>query len=280
MPGCCTPVGDWLPTIAVVLTGAAHAAAVARARRVDGRRSVRPGAVAAFTAGLVATGVALAPPFHDAAERTFSAHMVQHVLLIAVAAPLLVLGDPLRTALLGAPDPWRRRLRSVHRPRAGAHWAAWISVAITVQALVMWVWHAPVLYEAALRSDAVHSLEHVSLLATSVWAWWGLIRARRSRRGAGALALFVGAFPGTALGAALLLAPRPWYPTYVHGTIDGALADQQLAAVVMWSVTGIAYVVGAAVLFGTWLADADQRDRQQNGSMRTDRVAVPLGPVR
>src|SRR3954451_13416792 len=127
--GCCAPVADWTPTIAVLLAGVLYGVAVARARRVDGRLSARPGAVAAFAGGLVTTGVALAPPFHEAAEKTFSAHMIQHVLLIAVAAPLLVIGDPVRTMLLGAPDRWRRRLRSVHRARAGEHWVVWISVA-------------------------------------------------------------------------------------------------------------------------------------------------------
>lgn len=248
---------DWLPLAAVVVIGAVYGSGV-RVRRADGRGATRASTAWAFGGGLAATAVALAPPMHHAAERTFAAHMVQHVLLIAVAAPLLVLGDPLRVLRLALPVRWRP---SRHAHRSHGNWLAWVTVALVAQAVVMWAWHAPVLYDAALRSEPVHALEHTSLLGTAVWAWWGLIRTRRSRRGAGALALFVGAFPGTALGAALLLAPHPWYPPYAHGSLDRALADQQLAAVVMWSVTGIAYVVGATVLFATWLADADRRER-------------------
>lgn len=213
---------------------------------------------AAFVTGMAVTAVAVAPPFHQLAERSFTGHMVQHVLLIAVAAPLLVLGRPGTLALATLAPATRRRWRAATRPARQAArldaWGPWAAGATIVQAVVMWSWHAPRLFEAALGNDALHGVEHASLLGSSMLVWWALLRGRRTRRGVAALALFVGAFPGTALGAALLLAPHPWFPSYAHGSLDRALADQQMAGVVMWSITGIAYVVGAAVLFGTWLA--------------------------
>lgn len=185
--------------------------------------------VAAFAAGLGVTGVALVPPFDDAAARSLTAHMVQHVLLIAVAAPLL--GG-------GLPPSGRRR------------WRSWAVATLAVQAIVMWAWHAPGLYEAALRHEPVHALEHLSLLGTATVFWWVL----DVRRPAGSAVAFVfaAALPGSALGAAMTLAASAWYPSYP------ALADQQLAGVVMWAFAGLAYVVMGAVVFGVWLARSER----------------------
>jgi cytochrome c oxidase assembly factor CtaG len=117
----------------------------------------------------------------------------------------------------------------------------------------MWMWHAPVLYQAALGNDAVHGVEHLCFVSVGAMQWWALAGGHRARRGAATLAVFIAAFPATALGAAMLLAPRPWYPDYIRGTAAAALSDQQLAGVVMWAFGGLIYVIGAAILFGTWL---------------------------
>jgi cytochrome c oxidase assembly factor CtaG len=255
-----------LPALALILgTAIVYLAGVRRAWRVAGSgRVVRVWQVVVFVAGLLTAAVALSPAFDHAGASTFAGHMVQHVLLLAVAAPFLAVGAPLPTLLWALPPVtrarglgWWRRLLRVHSSR---RWVAWAVATLLVQAATMWVWHLPALYEAALRSPPLHALEHLSMLATATAFWWAVAGGRRTRFGAGVLVVFVGGFPGTALGAALLLAPNPWYPSYVTSTVPKALADQQLAGVVMWSVAGVAYVIAAAVLFGAWLANGERTD--------------------
>jgi putative membrane protein len=267
-------VADWLPVLVVCAAAVGYGVCLRRAQPVAMR--VPRWAAAAFGSGLATTAAALAPPFHEIAERSFTGHMVQHVLLICVAAPLLVLGEPGAVVLRAVAPERRRRWRSwLIQSRSG--WGLWAAGAIALQAVVMWSWHAPVLFEAALRSDVVHGIEHATLLGSSMIVWWALLRGRRRHRGGAALALFVGAFPGTALGAALLLAPHPWLPSYSHHGVTAALADQQMAGVVMWSVAGIAYVVGAAVLFGTWLASEEARSLRTSAPSPAPRTAPREG---
>ena len=116
----------------------------------------------------------------------------------------------------------------------------------------MWLWHAPALYDAAVRHPLVHGLEHLSFVTSAAVFWWAVAGGRRSRFGAAVIVVFLGALPGTALGAAMLLAPRAWYPRYPD------LSDQQLAGVVMWAFSGLIYVVGAVALFATWLSGLDR----------------------
>lgn len=195
------------------------------------RAAVADHHAATFIAGLAVTGAALVPPLETATTSSLTAHMVQHVLLIAVAAPLLGAG----------------------LPRAGHHqrWAGWTAAALAVEAGVMWAWHAPGPYEAALRVEPLHALEHLSLLGTATVFWWAL-DVRRPAGGAVAF-VFAAALPGSALGAAMTLAASPWYASYP------SLADQQLAGVVMWAFAGLAYVVGGAVVFAVWLAQTERQ---------------------
>jgi putative membrane protein len=176
--------------------------------------------------------------------------MVQHVLLLVVAAPLLALGAPLPTLLWALPAPWRDRAMPVWRRLLRSHgtrWLAWAGGALLAESVVMAAWHAPVLYRAALRHEALHGLEHASYLLTAVAFSWAVGVGSARRHGSAVAVVFVAALPGTALGAALTLASRPWYPEYP------SMADQQLAGVVMWGFAGLAYVLAAACLFGVWL---------------------------
>ncbi|MBW8826404.1 MAG: cytochrome c oxidase assembly protein [Acidobacteria bacterium] len=205
-----------------------------------------------FAAGLVIVWLSTTA-LDGVAHRSLAGHMVQHLLLWGGAAPLLAAGAPLPTMLWALPpkirrpglDLWRRA-RRMH----DHHWLGWTLVAAGGQGAVLWAWHLPVLYDAAVRHTLVHGLEHLTFTATAVVFFWSVAGGRRS--GGGALAVFVAGFPGTALGAGLLLAPRPWYPAY------GDLHDQQLAGVLMWSGMGLTYVLAAVVLFAGWLASDEQ----------------------
>ena len=218
-----------------------------------------PGSTAMFLAGVLVVGVALCSPLDMAAGSSLTVHMVQHVLLIGVAPPLLVAGRPLVPLLWALPDPWRIRLSRLHRRVAHrvAGRPAAIAATAVLQTALVWVWHAPPLYQGALRHAALHGFEHAGYLLAGLAFWWAVAGVpRRSTYGAGVLALFVSALPLTLLGAAMTLAHAPWYPFYAHG--GAPLESQQLAGVVMWAFGGAAIVAGACALFAAWLAGAER----------------------
>lgn len=230
-----------------------------------GRRLVRPANVAAFSGALVVFAVALASPLEVAASSLFAAHMVQHLLLMLVAAPLLVCGRPVVVLSQAVP---RRGRRSVNRVRARRSVRAAMDAvshpvaAWAVGTVVLWAWHLPTLYEAALRSDAVHALEHASLVAASALVWAvALGRARHPLAiPAAAGLLFATALQSGALGAVLALAQRPLYP--IHATVAPSwgltpLEDQQLAGGLMWVPPGMVYVVVIGALLVRWLGSLD-----------------------
>ena len=263
MWSCCPAVAaDALAAAVTALVGAGYARGVRRAWAAAGPgRVVRTGEAASFAAGLVALAVALGP-LDASADTSLTAHMAQHVVLLVVAAPLLALGAPLSALLWALPERRRLGLRPVGRRlerSRSRHGLRWMTVAIVLQGAAMWLWHAPGLYDAALGAPTLHGLEHLCYLATAVLFWWSLAGAgHRTRMGAGLVVLFVAALPGTALGVALALAGRPWYPVYARGDAAGALADQQMAGVVMWAVAGAAYVIGAAGLVVAWLSAVER----------------------
>lgn len=208
------------------------------------------GAVLALVAALVS-------PLDVAARALFSAHMAQHLLLAAVAAPLLVLSAPVPTVRRALAPRWRRTLLAATRwriVRAGRRpW--WVAVATTVSLATMSLWHAPALYDAALSSHAVHAVEHGTILGTAIVAWAAVVGAvRRSQRLVAVAALAVATFHGASLGGLLALAPRPWYSSHAEtATAWGvdALGDQQVAGALMWVPAGVVYLGAVAwILYG------------------------------
>ena len=227
-----------------------------------------PWRAAAFAAGLLAVLLVLVTPLDHASQERLWAHMVQHEVLVTVAAPLLVLGNPL-PALLWALGPelrtsvapwWRRLSRSHARPRT---WAAWAATALGLQTVALWAWHVPAPYQAALRSEWVHATQHASFLGTALFFWWSVLGARRrSLYGGAVLANFGAALQGVVLGAFMTLSGRVWYPWYAAREGGGmtALEDQQVAGVIMWGPGGAAYLVAAVLLFAAWIDGGDGAD--------------------
>jgi putative membrane protein len=183
---------------------------------------------------------------HMWAETSFTVHMVQHVMLVVVTAPLLALAAPLFVDRL--PAPWPRFAASVRGPA----WAAWAGVALLLQTVAMIAWHIPGPFEAAVRHEPLHGAEHIILLATAVLFWWVVLAAGPARVVMGVVAVFLAALTCSALGAALALAGHPWYASY------RSLDDQAMGGVIMWSVAGVAYLVAALGLFFAWLARLEQ----------------------
>lgn len=224
----------------------------------------------AWHAGIVLTGAGLLSPIDTLSEELLSAHMAQHLLLIAVAAPLLVLGQPTIALLWAAPEGWRRRLGRWWRQMAVLRsvWAALTLplVAWLLHTVALWAWHAPPLYQAALDRPALHGVEHLSFLGTAVLFWWTVLAPgaagaspshhRRARYGLGALSIFALTLQSGLLGALMTFAPSPWYPAYAGRTVPWGLApleDQQLAGILMWVPGGMIYAAVALGLLAAWV---------------------------
>lgn len=239
-------------------------------RRAGTGRGVPVWRALAFAAGLQVLGAALLGLDH-AAHDSFAWHMAQHLLLILGAAPLLVLGAPLYVALWAAPLRWRRAGAQAwaRRPALRAAWRRLTHpVAVWVLATaVFWGWHVPTLYEAAADNSALHALEHLGFLVTNGLFWWALLAPHGRRRlspGAGVVFLFTTALQGSLLGALLTFARTPLYPGYAQRALargQGALADQQLAGLVMWVPSGVVYVALSALFFIQWLRDEEGAQR-------------------
>jgi putative membrane protein len=259
---------DALLTLLLVAGALAYAVGIRRLwTNARTARLVGPATATAFAVAVVVLLVALASPLEDAATRDLPAHMVQHLLLLAVAAPLLAVSEPVTVMLHALPDRPRRRVvpfaRRVTRSQTSTvGWLIWMVGAFALSTAALVLWHVPALYDAAARHPVVHVLEHVTFVATAALFWWMALGAsRRSRRGLGVLAVFAATLPATALGILMTMARTPWYAPYGHGA--GALHDQQVAGALMWGFGGSALVVGAAALFASWLASMDRAEQAQ-----------------
>ncbi|WP_321875338.1 cytochrome c oxidase assembly protein [Burkholderia cenocepacia] len=216
---------------------------------------------AAFAAGIATLFVALCSPLDTLSGALFSAHMVQHELLMIVAAPLAVLGRPLPTWLWALPPRARTRTTRFARTRwlrstwrtATAPVPAWL-----LHAAALWVWHIPRCFDAALASPVVHTLQHASFLGSALLFWRAVFddAARPAHGASAALSLFTTMVHTAALGALITLSPGLWYLPYAETTTALGLApleDQQLGGLVMWVPAGLAYVAAALALVARWL---------------------------
>ena len=232
-----------------------------RGRRPDRRRA------AAFYGGIATILVALDTPIDAYADRLFWVHMTQHVLLLTVAPPLLVAGRAWPRLWLPLPVVVRRAAARAFV--AGAPLAR-PEVALALLAADMGAWHVPALYDATLHSDLVHQLEHVSFVLAGILFWAPLLGAPPLRaRLDGArrcLYLVLVMIPGWILAIVLAFARMPLYSyaslQHRPGGLS-ALADQQLAAGVMWVPGSLVYFVAACWALYVWLDPAGpQRPHQ------------------
>src|SRR4051794_20358519 len=168
--------------LALVAVGVLYGWLVPRRWRQHGAGWAEP---AAFLTGLAVVAVALLSPLDGAAHRSLWVHMVQHLLLISVAAPLLAAGRPLDVVPAAWSGPIRRWLGG---------WAV-VAAAAAGQVAVLLAWHAPALYDAALGADAVHGIEHVTLLLSAVALWMALDAVGGEQGGLAVVVLFVVSFP-------------------------------------------------------------------------------------
>ena len=223
------------------------------------------GRLAAFLAGLAAIAVALESPLHALGARSLQAHMVQHLLLMMVAPPLVWLGAPLLPMLHGLPRRVRRAwvgpllvwLPLERLGRALGHPAvAWVAFVAST-----WAWHTPALYERALALDGWHHAQHASFLATGLAFWWPVVQPWPSRpvwpRWTLIVYLVLADLQNTVLSAWLAFADRVIYAAYEAVPRFGglsALDDQAAAGAIMWVPGSVAFLIPAAWLVGQLLS--------------------------
>ena len=219
-------------------------------RRSDrGRASLRRDALL-FAAGWLSLAGALVSPLHEAGERSFAMHMIEHEVIMLLSALLLVAARPGAAFLWAFPQPVRQALGGAGR------WPLWRMladpfVATALQAVVIVVWHVPWLFDLTLRSDGWHIAQHLSFVGSALLFWWAMLYGRAGALVAAAC-LFVTSMIGGGLGALMALSNSPWYPGYAAlGLTPAGLTpeqDQQLAGLIMW-VPGGAWHLAAALWF-------------------------------
>ena len=226
-------------------------------------RGVRRWESCCYWTGWLALALSLASPLHSVGEVLFSAHMIQHEVMMLVAAPLMVLGRPLSAYVWALPMGGRRAVGRWAKSRwVETPWKLVVRPlnAFIIHAVVLWLWHAPTLFQATITSDFIHSAQHLSFLSSALIFWWSLIRAHAARRqyAAGALYLFGTMMHTGLLGALLTLSTTVWYPAYARtARLWGLtpLEDQQLAGLVMWVPPAFVYVPAALTLLALWLRE-------------------------
>ena len=222
----------------------------------------------AFCCGIGFLILALVSPIDPLGEKLFSVHMVQHLLLMMAAPPLLVASRPAIAFLWAFPPQARKGI--------GRLWAAsglTRAFAFLMHPVLVWslftgsfvLWHIPAMYQLALADEGVHTLEHASFFISSL-AFWSIViePSGRRRLDYGSTLLFVSttAVLSGLPGALMIFAPRPLYPAHAAGVVEWGLTlmqDQQLAGLIMWIPAGLVYVVAAGWLFLAWIEDAARR---------------------
>jgi len=195
---------------------------------------------------------------------------VQHMALMMVAAPLLVLGAPAFVLLWALPLEWRKRLTPVIHwvERWNSPWyLLWQPLLLwSLFAVALWIWHLPPLYQAALRDRVVHDFQHLVFLGAAFLFWRVLLdplSRLRLGRGAGVLYLFTTSLHASALGVFMALSPRVWYLDY-QATAPAwqltPLEDQQIAGLIMWMPACMVYALAAAALFALWLREGEREE--------------------
>jgi putative membrane protein len=209
-------------------------------------------------AGYCALVVALVSPIHALGEALFSVHMIQHLLLTLVAAPLLLLSNSMAVLLWGLPRAERTTLgRLVGRPGAVRSALGWLTLPLIAWWLFVgtqWLWHQPTAYQWALKNTWAHYAEHLMFFITAILFWWPVIGAAPLRSAlsfpARLLYVFLAWIPNSVLGAGITLSPGLLFPFYIAPAQPLGIdphADQQLAGLIMW-VPGDALFAGVLIV--------------------------------
>jgi cytochrome c oxidase assembly factor CtaG len=220
-------------------------------------RGIRSWQATAYTLGWLMLAGALVSPLHWLGEHLFTFHMIEHEIIMALAAPLIAAARPFGALLWSTPNPIRSGVARFFRSKAAK--VAWRGLtrprnATIVHAIAIWMWHAPGLFDAAVVNVAVHRVQHLSFLVTALLFWWALIRS--SDYGVAAGHLVATMLHTSVLGALIALAPGALYRVQTADALHWGLTpleDQQLAGVVMWVPAGTVYAGAALAFAALWI---------------------------
>lgn len=219
---------------------------------------VRPGL---FLAGWAVLALSLTSPLHEAGERSFTMHMIEHELIMVVSTLLLALSNAGGVLAWGLPFALRRVLAGGWKSPLQDLWKRLTEpvAATIVQGAVMWGWHAPPLFDRALDSFGWHVAQHAFFFVSSLLFWWAMLhpRGRGSGYGVSAVCLFATSLIGGALGALMSFSSSPWYADYAAMGMTGIgldpVDDQRLAGLIMWIPGGLVHGAMALALAYRWL---------------------------
>ena len=257
---------DWWIAFPIALTTLIYVRGWRRLRERGARQFGRR-QLFAFVGGAAGLSLALLSPIDPFSSLLLQMHMIQHLLLMLLVPPLLWLSDPELPLLVGMPQPVRRYwvapLYRSKRVRAVVRFLVKPPIALALFIATTWLWHVPDIYNAALKSNALHNLEHACFFWAAMLFWWPVVQPYPARprysRWVVLPYLFVAALQGTVLSGLLSFSDRVLYTHYelvprIWGVT--ALDDQAYAGALMWILGMLAYVIPAALignqlLFGT-----------------------------
>lgn len=281
---------NWRPDVVLVVAavGILYGIGWWRLRR-QGARVARRWRLALYAAGLLSIVLALLSPIDTFGSFLFIMHMVQHELLVMVAPALFLLANPLPVILWGLPQTLRRRagrlLRSGAPLRRILRVGAWMPVSWPLHVVALWAWHHPTAYQASLKSEVIHDLQHLSFFLTALLFWWPVVNPAPRVHGHvpygwRIVYVFGATLQNTALSALLGLSGRVLYPYYTTvPRLFGltALEDQTIGATVMWIPGGMMYVIATLLLLNSYLNEEERRAGQRPGPVcRTEGLMLFL----
>jgi len=231
-------------TLVIVFAGGAYL------RGWLSRRSIPAWRACSFLLGLLATWIAVVSPVASLDSHMLTAHMIQHLLLMTIAPPLIWLGEP-PIALMGRFDTSADAADTSVRATILGHPAfCWLAAAA---ALV--VWHVPAIFRLGMQSSTWHLIEHGCFLTTGLLFWWPVIQpwpaVPRWPRWSMLLYLFFATLPCDVLSGLLVFSDRVAYPMYLCTPRKGGLSpleDQQCAAALMWTCVTVVFLVAGTIL--------------------------------
>lgn len=236
---------------------------------------------AAFFGGLGVLALALTSPIEAYEGELFSVHMLQHMLLELVAAPLLLLGAPATLALRAASPPVRRRLLALLHSRVVTVLSfpvlAWV-----LFAAVNWGWHFSLLYDQALETPWLHDLQHLTFLGAALLFWWPVVSADPARwrlqHPARLFYLFLAMPQNSFLGIALMSAPTSLYPHYLTNAREWGptpMVDQNVGGMLMWVGGDVVFLLGMGLVVAAWVRAEDRRTAREDAREDARLAAQP-----
>jgi cytochrome c oxidase assembly factor CtaG len=280
---------DWsfdpLPQILIIGSGLAYWLAFRRVNAAHPSNPTPRRRLAAWLAGLVTLEIALQGGIEHYDTILFSIHMVQHMLLVLVAAPLLILGAPITLILrVATPEDRKRIVLPILHSRVvrffGHPIVAWVLFTV-----VMWGTHVTPLFDAALEDPLIHEFEHALFLGSALLFWWPVIALDpspyRMSYPARMLYLFLQMPQSTFLAVTIYSATAPLYPHYVTLALSwgpGPLIDQQAAAALMWVWGDLTFLVAMLFVLAEWLRADEARTllEERQADARAEALAQGL----